>query len=158
MTSSLRDSLLKLVIKFNVWSVQLTKAKFIFIQIPIWLLSRQSLSKYTFIFGRFINLKKSKVKSRNVLVSKLTKLKDAFEINSKTATACLPSQNQSVPSDAPCYLAAWGWKRKGGRWSGSTNGHTHWRRLRETDLPILSDQECKALGFLNFRNSTIEKS
>ena len=67
-------------------------------------------------------------------------------MNSKIATACLPTLNQTLPPETPCYFAAWGMKHKG--WSnpgsnpaGNNGGST--RRLRETDLPILTDEECK---------------
>ena len=62
-------------------------------------------------------------------------------MNSKTATACLPSHNQTLPPDTPCYLAAWGFKRKGTDWTSWNKLSV--RRLRETDLPMLSDEDCK---------------
>ena len=66
-------------------------------------------------------------------------------MNSKIASACLPKKNQTVLPDTPCYLAGWGFKRKGspGSWSSNWNKSDS-RRLRETDLPILTDAECQA--------------
>merc|ERR1719285_470422 len=81
------------------------------------------------------------------------KLDEPFEMNSKTATACLPSQNQNLPPDTPCYLAAWGFKRKGTSWTSSNKLSA--RRLRETDLPMLSDEDCKASGWFNGNNGKI---
>ena len=68
----------------------------------------------------------------------------------KIGTACLPTQNQVLPSETPCYFAAWGIKNRidwSNQWWSKNQtdvGVGHNRRLRETDLPMLTDEECKA--------------
>ena len=76
-------------------------------------------------------------------------------MNSKISTACLPTQNQSLPRDTPCYFAAWGLKTKGWPWKNSYNddywlSELHKKKLRETDLPMLTEEECKGPGFEKF--------
>lgn len=82
-------------------------------------------------------------------------MNEPFEMNSKISTACLPTQNQILPRDTPCYFAAWGLKTKGwpmaNSYSNGISGMWVSRRLRETDLPILTDEECKGLGFDELR-------
>jgi len=84
------------------------------------------------------------------------KLNNPFEMNSKIASACLPKKNQTVLPDTPCYLAGWGFKRKGspGSWSSNWNKSDS-RRLRETDLPILTDEECQASGWFDGNNGKL---
>ena len=71
-------------------------------------------------------------------------------MNAYVATACLPSQDQTLPSGSPCWLAGWGNKRKGWRHTEDDFPHYNRESLRETDLPILDNEECKGPGFLNF--------
>ena len=71
-------------------------------------------------------------------------------MNAYVATACLPSQDQTLPSGSPCWLAGWGGKRKGWRHDNDPFPSYTRGKLRETDLPILSDEECKGFGVFKF--------
>ena len=66
-------------------------------------------------------------------------------MNDKTGTACLPTKDQTLPSGTQCWTAGWGAKLQGG-----INFNRY--KLRETDLPMLSDEECRASGWGNSNN------
>ena len=84
------------------------------------------------------------------LINIVKKLNEPFDMNAYVATACLPSQDQTLPSGSPCWLAGWGNKRKG--WRHTESNFPHYKRgsLRETDLPILDKEECEGPGFFIF--------
>ena len=68
-----------------------------------------------------------------------------MEINDKTGTACLPTKDQTLRSGTQCWTAGWGAKLPSG------HGTARYK-LRETDLPMLSDEECRASGWGNNNN------
>ena len=84
-------------------------------------------------------------------MNNVLKLPEPFELNEKVATACLPSPNQTIPAGTPCYTAGWGKHLP----SGGPRDSYNRKKLRETDLPVLSDEECRASGWGNENNGKI---